>query len=195
MQVLRSHTDIHDSRFSSMVKEWPCMCWAPKAPSSPFCSLPSTCLVLPAEATCCPSNHAVHRKGRAKRPFSPSAQVRVLLAFSVRRGQRLQQPLQVVFCAAHPPLLCGLGSGPSPGAVSQWLPQAGPRGRAGIPEKGKCAGAPARARAAGLTPSKGLCKMWEPSGLRAVQRGKRGRPALRHATLLRRRVTAFKEKK
>lgn len=63
-------------------------------PSSPFCSLASTCRVLPAEATCWPSNHAVHGKGGAKRPFSPSAQVlaHVLLAFSVTRDWCLQQP-------------------------------------------------------------------------------------------------------
>lgn len=83
----------------------------------------------------------------------------------------------------------------SPNAVSQRLPQAGPRGRAWITEEGKPAGALACAGAVGSR-HKNTCAGWErPAGLGGVQRGKRERPALRHATQLRQRVTALREKK
>lgn len=144
-------------------------------PSSPFCSLASTCLVLPAEATSWPSNHAVHGKGGAKRPFSPSAQVlaRVLLAFSVTRGWCLQQPPPSCFMSftSIPPVRFGLSTqrwGRGEPAPTQFLSgfhrqDPGPGMDYG---GGEVCGSPCLCRSCGLAPYKHLCRMRAPCGTR-----------------------------
>lgn len=145
MQVLQSHTDICESR-RQLHDERVAMCvLSPKGAFQPFLLLTQH---LPSPPSCShtswPSNHAVHRKGGAKRPFPPSAQLpaRVLLASTVRRDLWLQQPrpsCSVCFTSIPP---CGLGParaggrGRGPEAVPERLPRAGPRARPGSWRRG-----------------------------------------------------------
>lgn len=134
----------------------------PKGAFQPFSSLPSGSLLLPAEATRWPSNHAVHRKGEEQKGLFHPLHSPCSCAFGFRHEKCLQQPPPSCFVCSHPSLLCGLGARRAgPGAVSERLPPAGPQGRAGITGKGKSAGAPACARAAA---SNRLRKVPEPCG-------------------------------
>lgn len=154
---------------------------------------PAACLVLPAEATCWPSQQAVHRKGGAKGLFHPlQGPFSCAFGFQGEKGLVLAAAHSPSFaCASHLPPKCGSGSHQtlggqgraSPEVVLEQLPQAGPRHWVWITEKGKSAGALACAKAAGPHRKNRLCKMrGRSAGLDVCNLGRGKGLPLRHAT-------------
>lgn len=136
-------------------------------PSSPFCSLASTCLVLPAEATCWPSNHAVHGKGGAKKAFFTlcTGPCSCAFGFQCDKGLVLAAAPSKLFHVLHIHPSCavwGLNPALGPGRAS---PDRTP-GPGMDYGGGEACGSPCLCRSCGLAPYKHLCRMRAPCGTR-----------------------------
>lgn len=185
------------------------MCWVPKVPFGPFCSLPSTCLVLPGAATCWLAlKPCSAQKRRSKKALFTLCTGPCSCAFSFQceKGPVLAAAPSKLFCVLHIHPPCAAWALNPVLGTRESQPQQFLSGyhRQGMDYpglgmdygEGEVGGSPCLCQSCRAHAVKMLCARREsPVGLSGMQCGKRERPALRHTTQLRQCVTAFKLKK